>query len=289
VRQWGTYYGGNGTDYLSDLLIDANQNIFFCGETLSTNSISTTGAFQPSIGLANTYDAYFARFQNSGNIMLATYFGSSGNDNGRGIALDNTGLLYLCGETTSTAGIATPGVYMSNSGGNADGMLAKFCLASQPSITPTASATLCLNDTYTMTATNGFMNYFWSNGYNANPLVLNGGLSPGTFYYHVTVTDSYGCNGVSDSVQVTVNNCITGLHELNGSSGFKIYPVPTQNELFIEHDANQENLRIEIFSLTGELVLAETLSRKNSIDVSRLAPGAYFIRFNGALQKFVKL
>jgi hypothetical protein len=289
VRQWGTYYGGNGTDYLSDILVDANQNIMFSGETLSTNSISTVGAYQPSIGLVNTYDAYFTRFKNSGSIDLATYFGSSGNDNGRGIALDNTGLLYMCGETTSTVGIASPGAYMSNAGGNGDGMLIKFCLAPQPSITPVTTPTLCLNDTYTMTATNGFPNYFWSNGSVGNPLMLNGGLSPGTFYYHVTVTDAYGCNGVSDSVKVIINNCVTGINEINIQAGFKIYPVPAQNELFIECDENHESFYAEIFSLTGELMLAEKVAQKKSMDVSRLAPGAYFIRVNGALQKFVKL
>jgi hypothetical protein len=178
---------------------------------------------------------------------------------------------------------------MSNAGGNTDGMLIKFCLASKPSITPANSATLCLNSSYTMTATGGFQNYSWSNGYAGNPQVLSGSLTPGTFYYHVTVTDNYGCTGSSDSVQVIINNCITGVNEVNIHSEFGIYPVPAQSELFIEPQTGKENLYAEVFSLTGELILAETLSPKNSIDISGLAPGAYFIRINGTLQKFVKL
>jgi len=34
----GTYFGGNDVDYIDDLLLDANNNLLFCGSTISTTA-----------------------------------------------------------------------------------------------------------------------------------------------------------------------------------------------------------------------------------------------------------
>ncbi len=41
LREWATYYGGEGNDYGRDITFDNNNNVYLCGETTSYNSIST--------------------------------------------------------------------------------------------------------------------------------------------------------------------------------------------------------------------------------------------------------
>jgi hypothetical protein len=296
VRQWCTYYGGNGSDYVYDMLLDAQDNIFICGQTLSTNSISAVYPYQATIGLINTYDGYFAKLSPAGNkLLFGTYFGSTGVDAAKGIALDNTNKLYLAGETNSPAGLTTPGSYMQNPGGSNDAFLAKFCLPPKPTIvSPAFSPTICTNDNYPLTANNNYSNYIWSNGTPGNPLII-GPLSPGNYYFKVTADDILGCTGTSDSLLVIVNNCITGLNEENELNSIKISPIPTKDLLIIENIFSIENEKInaEIISSTGQLIRAAEIKIGNSkLNVSDLPDGIYFLRvISGSCistKKFVK-
>jgi len=296
VRQWGSYYGGDGSDYIYGIITDPQSNLLICGQTLSTNSISTASAYQPSIGLVNTYDAYFAKFKNTGDsLVLGSYYGSSGNDAGKGIALDNTGKLYVAGETNSPSGLTTPGTHMPNAGGSGDAFLGKFCLTPEPFIIPVSVPTLCINDTYTLTASVGYSTYFWSNGFLGNPQVI-GPLTTGTYYYKVTVNDVFGCSGTSaDSAKVVVSSCITGIKEITENPEVKIFPVPADNFIFIENPLQngKENYKVEIFSSTGQLISENELKGpENKVDVSSLPPGIYFLKYsseqNILIKKFLK-
>ena len=297
VRQWGTYYGGNGSDYVSDIIFDAQNNLLICGNTISTNSISTIGAYQPTIGLVNTYDAFFAKFYNNGtNLILASYYGSDGGDYGKGIAIDNTGKLYMAGETSSTNGLTTPGAYMQSPGGGNDGFLVKFCLAPQPVISPAGNATVCANVTYTLFAPNGYASYIWSNNTFSNSLILTPPLSPGNYYYTVSVNDSFGCSGMSDSTHVTIINCATGLIDALNKDGLKIFPVPAIDFIFIENlDLNTaKNFGIEIYSSIGQLILQNEIKNNDfSINIKDLNTGIYFLKLKGteniSVKKFIKL
>jgi hypothetical protein len=41
----GTYFGGEEADYVNHLFIDSDHQLLFCGQTASSASISTSGAF----------------------------------------------------------------------------------------------------------------------------------------------------------------------------------------------------------------------------------------------------
>jgi hypothetical protein len=296
VRQWGTYYGGNGSDYVYDMQLDAQDNIFICGQTLSTNSISAVYPYQATIGLVNTYDGYFAKFSQTGNtIIFGTYFGGSGGDAAKGIALDNTNKIYVAGETNSPAGLTTPGSYMQNPGGSNDAFLAKFCLPPKPTIvSPAFSPTICMNDNYPITAANNYSNYVWSNGTQGNPLII-GPLSPGNYYFKVRADDVLGCTGISDSLLVIVNNCITGLAEDRDLPTVKIFPNPSSDLLTVECALlnTGEKINAEIISPTGQVLMRVDLKFQiNNLDLSKLPNGIYFLRMNlglvTQLNKFIK-
>ncbi|WP_430406538.1 SBBP repeat-containing protein [Fluviicola sp.] len=134
VREWGTYYGGNGWDASSEVLVDANNNVLLCGRTnsSSTLTIATTGAHQDSI--AGDFDAFIAKFDEHGTRLWGTYFGGSGVEYGNDITIDLDGNIYLVGSASNNDGLllTTPACHQSiYGGGQYDVILAKFTSSGQ--------------------------------------------------------------------------------------------------------------------------------------------------------------
>lgn len=114
----------------------------------------------------------------------------------------------------------------------------------------------------------------WQNLYNMK--------SPGMYF--VEVTDSNGCVGVSNTIDATETN----INEIFQNS-VSIYPNPTTGIINIECN---EAVAIKITSLDGRIL--KTASNTNTVDVSELSNGLYFItvksiRGNGSFtQKITK-
>lgn len=163
VRQWATYYGGNGYDQGRGCSADASRNIALAGYTQSTNTISiaTSGAQQTSFG--GSTDMFITFFDSSGVRKWGTYYGGSDSDNGLAVRTDPYGNLYLAGAVSSTTGLSTSGSHQSQFGGNQDALLAKFCaLTSKPvNTTNSANQTVCYNTSASISASgNGNLTWF---------------------------------------------------------------------------------------------------------------------------------
>ncbi len=124
VRQWATYYGGSLDDGGEEIVVDGSGNIVITGGATSTSNIATSGAYQTSFG--GYYDAFIAKFNDSGARLWATYFGGSDGDEAYGIAADGNGNIVITGRTHSTSGIATSGAYQTSYNGNGDAFIVKF-------------------------------------------------------------------------------------------------------------------------------------------------------------------
>ncbi|MEI6508013.1 MAG: SBBP repeat-containing protein [Bacteroidota bacterium] len=125
MLQWGTYFGGPGGEIAYGIAIDPKRNVIITGYTNSALGIATTGSYMSSLG-GNT-DAFVSRFSTSGSMLWSTYFGSSLNDIGFGIATDSGGNIYVTGRTNSTTGIASIGAYQTvYGGGYYDAFLVQF-------------------------------------------------------------------------------------------------------------------------------------------------------------------
>ena len=124
IRQWGTYFGGADNDRGSSVACDNNANVYITGSTYSTNGISTTGAFK--MIFSGSQDAFIAKFNLSGLLQWATYFGGTGIDQGTGIVTDANGNLYISGNTASSSGISTSGAYQIAMGGGGNAFITKF-------------------------------------------------------------------------------------------------------------------------------------------------------------------
>ncbi|MCB9046323.1 MAG: SBBP repeat-containing protein [Chitinophagales bacterium] len=122
--QWGTYYGGDSAEIVTNIACGINA-IYFSGQTRSKDSISSPGASQPA--LYNKLDCFVGKFTTSGTRLWATYLGGEELETPTSLALDSKGNVYVCGSTTSKLNIATGGSHKSQlNGTEGDGFLAKY-------------------------------------------------------------------------------------------------------------------------------------------------------------------
>lgn len=125
-RLWATYFGGALSDIFYGVALDNNGNVYATGITNSKTGIATPGAFQTTMA-GGSDDAMLVKFNDTGNLLWATYYGGSGGDYSDAICCDKQNNIIIGGITSSTTDIATAGTYQPGFGGNAnDGFVAKF-------------------------------------------------------------------------------------------------------------------------------------------------------------------
>jgi len=124
VLIWGTYYGGSEMELAEDVVYDvATGDVYMVGWTHSSTNIATSGAHQST--KSDTSDAYLARFDSTGQLIWATYYGGTLDDIFAGVCIDN-GAIYTTGFSYSPSGIATPGTHQTVLNGLHDIIVARF-------------------------------------------------------------------------------------------------------------------------------------------------------------------
>ncbi len=90
---------GSNDEVGRGIAVDRDGNAYLTGGTNSTDFPTTPGAFQTKHG--GGWDAFVAKLNPAGETVYATYLGGSGDDQGRGIALDPEGGVCVTGFTES--------------------------------------------------------------------------------------------------------------------------------------------------------------------------------------------
>jgi gliding motility-associated-like protein len=126
VRQWATYYGSAGADYVNGVayapIVDL---VYIGGPTTSTDSIASTGASIPSKP-GSSYSGYLACFNTSGARQWGTYIGGTSTEIVYGVTTTCGGDAIVALESQS-AGLSTANAYQSAISGSAqDLLLARF-------------------------------------------------------------------------------------------------------------------------------------------------------------------
>ena len=67
--------------------------------------------------------------------------------------------------------------------------------------------------------------------------------------------------------------------QLNLSNSISVYPNPTTSGIFFNSSENLVGEKISIFSLSGQLLSNKVVAADNSLDLSELQSGMYFIQF----------
>jgi hypothetical protein len=123
-RIWATYYGGNQADAVNCVTVDNNNNVYIAGSTGSTGGIATPGTHKPVSGAGG--EAFLAKFDTSGLRIWGTYYGGPNAESITRVACDNSGAIYVTGNTNSTSQISTSGIHQELLAGSNDAFLAKF-------------------------------------------------------------------------------------------------------------------------------------------------------------------
>ncbi len=121
-RVWSTYYGGSGRDEAYSCTVDINGNVYLSGNTTSPNAIASNGL--QSVFGGGYSDAYLVKFNSFGSRLWGTYFGGTEIDYGLACCADNTGAIYLTGQSTSNN--LSSGGFQNTYGGQGDAFLIKF-------------------------------------------------------------------------------------------------------------------------------------------------------------------
>jgi len=119
-REWSTYFGSSGEDmneFDKVIALDGNQ-IYITGTTFGGgNNIATPNSYQsaPESNSVGSHNFYFAKFNASGSLSWASYYGGSSAAAGIAIPINvafKNNTLYLFGSTNSNTGYTTEGAWM---------------------------------------------------------------------------------------------------------------------------------------------------------------------------------
>jgi hypothetical protein len=109
---YSTYIGGSNDDAGFGIAVDGSGNAYVTGRTFSTDYDVTPGAFQTTYGGGLGADVFVTKLSPTGTALVySTYIGGSGDESGRGIAVDGSGNAYVTGYTNSTDYDVTPGAF----------------------------------------------------------------------------------------------------------------------------------------------------------------------------------
>ena len=98
--EYSTYLGGDESESPSNIALDASENVYVAGNTLSTN-FPTENALQSRFG--GGVDGFVAKINGEDNTLdYSTYLGGSSNDEVLDITADDAENIYLTGTTFST-------------------------------------------------------------------------------------------------------------------------------------------------------------------------------------------
>jgi hypothetical protein len=89
--------GGSGTDYGYAIAVDGSGNVYVAGRSNATWGL-------PVRAYTGGDDTFAAKLDASGNLMWNTFLGGSGVDYGLGIAVDESGNVYVVGQSNATWG-----------------------------------------------------------------------------------------------------------------------------------------------------------------------------------------
>jgi hypothetical protein len=117
---YSTYLGGSkgeGWDFLfGHIAVDTSGNAYVTGSTASSDFPVTSGAFQTRQGSTFGGDAFVTKLNATGSALVySTYLGGSLEDGGYGIAVDESGNVYVTGSATFSNFPTTPGAFQAES------------------------------------------------------------------------------------------------------------------------------------------------------------------------------
>lgn len=104
ILAYGTYLGGSEDDQITGVALGPNGRLYMCGSTQTQDIYAINGAYDNNnTGLTDIFLAIIdPSQQGNGQLIYFSYLGGSNDDIPLGIAVDQNGVAYMTGTTTST-------------------------------------------------------------------------------------------------------------------------------------------------------------------------------------------
>ena len=123
---YSTFLGGERAEGGEGIAVDASGNAYIGGMTTSRTFVISPGAFQ-SAHAAGGFDAFIVKVNAAGSAFVyGTFLGGSGDDEVRGIAVDNFGVVTAVGDGPSKDFPTTPGALQSTAGAFYNGFFVRL-------------------------------------------------------------------------------------------------------------------------------------------------------------------
>ncbi len=120
---WSTYMGGSANESAGRAAIGPGHDVFVTGSTGSSD-FPVTGGFDTTHG--GSWDAVVARISAGGSTLRwSSFLGDSASDIGNGLAVTESGIVYVAGQTQSAA-FPVAGGFDSTLGGSEDAFVVKI-------------------------------------------------------------------------------------------------------------------------------------------------------------------
>jgi uncharacterized protein (TIGR03437 family) len=121
------FFGGNADDIIFSCVLDASNNLYLGGASLSTDFPVTAAAQQakPAGGI----DGFLVKLDATGSPVYGTYLGGAADDYVFSVALDAAGNWFAAGQTNSNNLPVTGSVFQQSPGGGLDAFVAKYSSA----------------------------------------------------------------------------------------------------------------------------------------------------------------
>ena len=100
VLSYAVYVGGSATDEVNDVAVDDAGNVYVVGETFSTDFAATLRIGDSGL-LASDSAAYVRKLNASGQTVYTVVLNGRSLDEAHGVAVDETGAVYVVGDTAS--------------------------------------------------------------------------------------------------------------------------------------------------------------------------------------------
>lgn len=144
---------------------------------------------------------------------------------------------------------------------------------------PTTAITTSVTNSFKtkLKAEEGFVSYLWSTGDDDRETTVD---EDGQ--YTVTVTDSFGCEGVTT---IFVNVIPSGIVDAENSQ-LKVYPNPADEILNIQWQSDFEPAQLQLMDATGRIVVSKRATQSlEQLDLHGIPSGYYMLNIIGADSK----
>jgi hypothetical protein len=101
---WNTFLGGSRRDYGSDVAVDGDGYAYVAGTSCGTWGDPVRGYTPNDDPIRQTHDVFVAKVDSTGHRLWNTFLGSGDTDDGRGIAVNGLGAVFVTGDSYVTWG-----------------------------------------------------------------------------------------------------------------------------------------------------------------------------------------